>query len=129
MTAISIFKSLTCDGADDGGVTGLWEPPAAAAILSNWLGFAPGKYMKVYTLYIYIYIFIYIYIYRYNAVVGVHDFRPRCTRGALGVPISATRELLNNSDRCPLHQVHERCRSPVCLQHCPICQYAVYRTY
>ena len=43
---------------------------------------------------------------RYNAVVGVHDFGPRCTRGALGVPISATRKLLNNSDRCPLHQVH-----------------------
>ncbi|KAI0222002.1 hypothetical protein LSAT2_026744 [Lamellibrachia satsuma] len=39
---------------------------------------------------------------RYNAVVGVHDFGPRCMRGALGVPVSATRELLNNSDRCPL---------------------------
>ena len=35
----------------------------------------------------------------YNAVVGVHDFGPRCTRGALGVLITATRELLNNSDR------------------------------
>ena len=33
---------------------------------------------------------------RYNAVVGVHDFGPRCTQGTLGVPISATRELLNN---------------------------------
>ena len=62
-------------------------------------------------------IFILIF-YLCNAVVGVHDFGPRCTRGALGVPISATRELLNNSDRRPLHQVHERCRSPVCLQHC-----------
>ena len=39
---------------------------------------------------------------RYNAVVGVHDFGPHCMRGALGVPISATRELLNNSDRRPL---------------------------
>ena len=54
---------------------------------------------------------------RYNAVVGVHDFGPCCKRGALGVLISATRELLNNSDRRPL-QVHEPCRSPVCLQHC-----------
>ena len=36
---------------------------------------------------------------RYNAVVGVHDFEPRCKRGALGVLVSATRELLNNSDR------------------------------
>ena len=52
---------------------------------------------------------------RYNAVVGVHDIGPRCKRGALGVPISATRELLNNSDCRPLHQVHERCRSPMCL--------------
>ena len=43
---------------------------------------------------------------RYNAVVGVHDIEPRCKQGALGVPISATRELLNNSDRHPLHQVH-----------------------
>ena len=51
---------------------------------------------------------------RYNAVVGVHDIGPRCKRGALGVPISATRELLNNSDRRPLHQVHERCRSRIC---------------
>ena len=67
---------------------------------------------------------------RYNAVVGVHDFGPRCTRGALGVPISATRELLNNSDRRPLHQVHECCRSPVavCLQQCLIRQHAVYGT-
>ena len=47
---------------------------------------------------------------RYNAVVGVHDFRPRCKRGALGVLKSATRELLNNSDRRPLHQVLERCQ-------------------
>ena len=30
---------------------------------------------------------------RYNAVVGVHDFGPHCKRGALGVLISATREL------------------------------------
>ena len=68
---------------------------------------------------------------RYNAVVGVHDFRLRCKRGALGVLKSATRELLNNSDRRPLHQVLERCRSPVavCLQHCLIRQYAVYGTY
>ena len=66
---------------------------------------------------------------RYNAVVGVHDFGPRCKRGALGVLISATRELLNNSDPRPLHQVHEPCRSPVCLQHCLIRQYAVYGTY
>ena len=68
---------------------------------------------------------------RYNVVVGVHDFRPRCKRGALGVLKSATSELLNNSDRRPLHQVLERCRSPVavCLQHCLICQYAVYGTY
>ena len=65
---------------------------------------------------------------RYNAVDGVHDFGPRCKRGALGVLISATRELLNNSDRCPLHQVHEPCRSPVCLQYCLIRQYAVYGT-
>ena len=65
---------------------------------------------------------------RYNAVVGVHDIGPRCKRGALGVPISATRELLNNSNRRPLHQVHERCRSPMCLQHCPIRQHAVYGT-
>ena len=50
---------------------------------------------------------------RYNTVVGFHDIGPRCKRGALGVPISATRELLNNSDRRPLHQVHERCRSPM----------------
>ena len=38
---------------------------------------------------------------RYNAVVGVHDFGPHCKRGALGalgVLITATRELLNNSD-------------------------------
>ena len=66
---------------------------------------------------------------RYNAVVGVHDFGPRCKRGALGVLISATRELLNNSDRRPLHQVHERCRSPVCLQQSLIRQYAVYGIY
>ena len=66
---------------------------------------------------------------RYNVVVGVHDIGRRCTRGALGVPISATRELLNNSDRHPLHQVQERCRSPVCLQHCLIRQHAVYGTY
>ena len=70
---------------------------------------------------------------RYNAVVGVLDFGPRCTRGTLGVPIYATRELLNNSDRRPLQQVHdhEHCRSPVtvCLQHCLICQHAVYGTY
>ena len=66
---------------------------------------------------------------RYNAVVGVHDCGPCCTRGALGVLISATRELLNNSDRRPLHQVHERCRSPACLQHCLIRQCAVYGTY
>ena len=65
----------------------------------------------------------------HNAVVGVHDFRPRCKRGALGVLKSATRELLNNSDRRPRHQVQERCRSPVCLQHCLIRQYAVYGTY
>ena len=65
----------------------------------------------------------------YNAVVGVHDIGPRCKRGALGVPISATRELLNNSDRRSLHQVHECCRSPMCLQHCPIHQHAVYGTY
>ena len=63
---------------------------------------------------------------RYNAVVGVHDFGPCCMRGALGIPISATRELLNNSDRRPLHQVHE---CPVCLQHCLIRQHAVYGTY
>ena len=44
---------------------------------------------------------------RYNVAAGVHDFGPCCTRSALGVPISATRELLNNSDRRPLHQVHE----------------------
>ena len=66
---------------------------------------------------------------RYNAVVGVHDFGPCCKRSALGVLISATREVLNNSDRRPLHQVHERCRSPVCLQQCLICQYAVYGIY
>ena len=81
----------------------------------------------------FIYIDIYIYIYtvepRYNAVVGVHNFGPRCTQGVLGVPISATRELLKNSDRRPLHQVHERCRSHVCLQHCLILQHAVYGTY
>ena len=65
---------------------------------------------------------------RYNAVDGVHNFGPRCKRGALGVLISATREQLNNSDRCPLHQVHEPCRSPVCLQHSLIRQYAVYGT-
>ena len=65
----------------------------------------------------------------YNAVVGVHDIGPRCKRGALGVPISATRELLNNSDCRPLHQVQERCPSPMCLQHCPIRQHAVYGTY
>ena len=52
-------------------------------------------------------IYIHIYIYntvepRYNTVIGVHDFRPLCTRGALGVLISATRELLNNSDCHPL---------------------------
>ena len=35
---------------------------------------------------------------RYNAVVGVHDFELRCTRGALRVTISATRELLNNNN-------------------------------
>ena len=46
---------------------------------------------------------------RYNAVVGVYDFGPRCTRGTLVVPISATRELLNSCDRHPLHQVQERC--------------------
>ena len=72
-----------------------------------------------------IYIYIYIVTPRYNAVVRVHDIRPRCKRGALGVPISAIRELLNNSDRCPLHQVHERCRSPMCLQHCPIRQHVI----
>ena len=66
---------------------------------------------------------------RYNAVVGIHNFGPRCTQGALRVLISATRELLNNSDRHPLHQAQERCRSPVCLQHSLICQYAVYGTY
>ena len=33
----------------------------------------------------------------YNAVVGVHDFGPRCTRGALGVLVSATRELLTTA--------------------------------
>ena len=64
-----------------------------------------------------------------NAVVRVHDFGPHCTQGALGVLISATRELLNNSDRRPLHQVHERCRSPACLQNCLIRQRAVYGTY
>ena len=46
---------------------------------------------------------------RYNLVVGVHDFRLRCTRGASGILISANRELLNNSDRHPLHQVQECC--------------------
>ena len=61
---------------------------------------------------------------RYNAVVRDHDFGPRCTRGALGVLISATRELLNNSDRRLLHQAHECCQSPMCLQHCLIRQYA-----
>ena len=66
---------------------------------------------------------------RYNAVVGVHDFGARRKRGALGVPISATRELLNNSDRRQLHQVHERCQSHVCLQQCPIRQHAVYGIY
>ena len=59
----------------------------------------------------------------------VHDFRPCCKRGALGVLKSATRELLNNSDCHLRHQVQERCRSPVCLQHCLIRQYAVYGTY
>ena len=73
--------------------------------------------------------FLYTVAPRYNAVVGVHDSGPRCKRGALGVLISATRELLNNSDRRPLHQVHEPCQSPVCLQHCLIRQYAVYGTY
>ena len=43
----------------------------------------------------------------YNVVVGVHDFGPRCMRGASGVPISATRELINNSNRRPLHLVQE----------------------
>ena len=47
---------------------------------------------------------------RYHMVVGVHDFGPRCTRVTLGVPMSATRELLN-SNRRPLHQVQERCRN------------------
>ena len=52
---------------------------------------------------------------RYNEVVGVQNVGLRCTRGALCVPISATRELLNNSDRHPLHQVQERCRSQYVL--------------
>ena len=47
----------------------------------------------------------------YNAVVGAHDFGRHCTRGRLSVPISAIRELINNSDRHPLHQVQEPCRS------------------
>ena len=38
---------------------------------------------------------------RYNAVVRVHDFGPRCKQGALGVPISATRGLLNNAISVP----------------------------
>ena len=65
---------------------------------------------------------------RYNAVVRVYDFRPRCMRGVLGVPISATRALLNNTDRRPLHQVQERCRSQCVLaamSYTPI----VYRAY
>ena len=41
-------------------------------------------------------------MYSRASLVGVHDFGPRCKRGALGVLISATRELLNNSDRRPL---------------------------
>ena len=40
-------------------------------------------------------------------VVGVHDFRQHCKLGALGVPISATRGLLNNSDLCPRYQEGE----------------------
>ena len=39
----------------------------------------------------------------------------------LDVRISATRELLNNSDRHPLHQVQEHCRSPVCLSYTLTC--------
>ena len=34
---------------------------------------------------------------RYNAVVGVHDIGPRCKRGALRVPVSATRGTTNNN--------------------------------
>ena len=52
----------------------------------------------------------------YNAVVGVHDFGQHCKRGALDVPISATRELLNNSEAT----------GTVCWQHC---LYTVYTAY
>ena len=101
---------------------------------STLLDMSSSKSFIYIDIYIYIYIYIYyIYIYivepRYNAVIGVHNFGPRCTQGALGVPISATRELLKNSDRRPLHQVHECCPSHVCLQHCLILQHAVYGTY
>ena len=72
-----------------------------------------------------------IYIYtvapRYNAVVGVHDIGPRCKRGALGVLISATRELLNNSDPCTKSM--NAVEATVHLQHCLIRQHAVYGTY
>ena len=37
---------------------------------------------------------------RYNAVVGVHDIGPRCKRGALGVPVSAT---LSNIELNKIH--------------------------
>ena len=34
---------------------------------------------------------------RYNALVGVHDIGPRCKRGALGFPVSATRGTTNSN--------------------------------
>ena len=62
----------------------------------------------------------------YNAVVGVHDFGPRCTRGALGVLISATRELLNNSDRRTksMNAVEALCACSSLIR-----QHSVYGTY
>ena len=33
----------------------------------------------------------------FNAMVGVHNFGPHCKQGVLGIPISATRGLLNKA--------------------------------
>ena len=60
---------------------------------------------------------------------GVHDFGPHCTRGALVVPISATRKLLYNSDHHRCTKSKNTVEATVCLQHCLICQYVVYRAY